>query len=142
MLEKVENNYLIFNLIFFSEKRRADYDKYGLRGAGGAGQQQQHQPRGGPRDRDRRRTTAFPSAGGTTFPGFRSPFDLFREFFGDPFATGGLTDLDGLDPFFFAFHHHFAHHPHHHHHDPVATAYADMAARSINFIDLINNNLF
>jgi len=77
--------------ILSDDKRRADYDKFGVRTPGAAGTGQHSSNTG-----HRRRTTAFHTAAGPTFPGFRSPFDIFREFFGDPFG----------DPFrapFFAF---------------------------------------
>lgn len=69
-------------------KRRAEYDRHGLRG---------NEP---PGTGQRRRTTpaefTFQQTGFAHAHGFRSPFDIFREFFGDPF-------VDPLHAPFFAF---------------------------------------
>jgi DnaJ-class molecular chaperone len=71
-----------------SVKRRAEYDRHGLRG---------NEP---PGTGQRRRTTpaefTFQQTGFAHAHGFRSPFDIFREFFGDPF-------VDPLHAPFFAF---------------------------------------
>jgi hypothetical protein len=69
--------------------RRAEYDRHKLFRA-----YQQQQQQGTHRRRTAPAEFAYP-------PGFcfRSPFDIFREFFGDPFAFG----VDPLNSPLFAF---------------------------------------
>jgi DnaJ-class molecular chaperone len=77
-------------------KRRAEYDRHGQLRSGG----HQHQQTGA----HRRRTTPAEFAAG--FGHFRSPFDIFHEFFGDPFGFGDPMH----SPLFAAFNQQ-AHHP-------------------------------
>lgn len=95
MFKRIANAYEVLS----NEKSRTEYDKYGVRGqgatfTGASTAQQQHRSSA---NRDRRRTTAFHTFGGNGSANFRSPFDIFREFFGDSFLFGGI------DPTFFAF---------------------------------------
>ncbi|KAF7636387.1 J domain-containing protein [Meloidogyne graminicola] len=66
-------------------KRRAEYDKHGLTKGTSNNNHYYYYQNSNPR----RRTTPEFSAHHHFFPngGFRSPFDVFREFFGDPFGS-------------------------------------------------------
>uniref|UniRef100_A0A1I8B135 J domain-containing protein n=1 Tax=Meloidogyne hapla TaxID=6305 RepID=A0A1I8B135_MELHA len=73
-------------------KRRAEYDKHGLTKPTNNHHNNYHH------NSNRRRTTPEFSAHHHFFPngGFRSPFDVFREFFGDPFGDPFHSPLFGF----------------------------------------------
>lgn len=80
--------------VLSDEKRRKDYDRYGISAVTGAGRAS---------DGTRRRRSSNPTSTYYNTSGFffRSPFDVFREFFGDPFREFDVDSPLFRPPFSF-----------------------------------------